>query len=222
VTATRATHPSPRHRPVRIGLTGPIGCGKSTVAARLRERGAAVIDADRLARDVTAPGEPALAAIVARFGPEVLARDGSLDRAALGRRVFADPAELRALEAITHPAIRPRLLAALEDAGRSDAPAVVLEAIRLVEGGYVDLLDEVWLIVCDAAAQRARLAARGFSEDEVAQRLAIQSGLVDLVHPVATRVLDLSGGLDATFAAVDAALSSALAGRDGRSDGERA
>ncbi len=202
-----------RLRPLRIGLTGPIGCGKSTVAERLREHGAIVIDADRLAREVTAPGEPALAAIVERFGPQVLAPDGSLDRAALGRRVFGDPAELRALEAITHPAIRPRLLAALEAAGRSDVPAVVLEAIRLVDGGYADLLDEVWLIVCDPADQRARLAARGLPEDEVARRIASQSGLVDRVRPVATRVLDLSGGLDATFEAVDAALDAALSAR---------
>ena len=200
-------------RSVRIGLTGPIGCGKSTVAARLAEHGAVVIDADRLAREVTEPGEPTLAAIVARFGPGVLAPDGRLDRAALGRLVFDDPAELRALEAITHPAIRPRLLAALDAADRSRAPAVVLEAIRLVEGGYVDLLDEVWLIVCDPADQRTRLAARGLSDDEIERRIASQAGLVDRVCPVATRVLDLSGGLDSTFAAVDAALRSALGSR---------
>ncbi len=77
--------------PLRIGLTGPIGCGKSTVAARLVTRGAIVIDADQLARDVTEPGGPALAAIVDRFGPEVLRPDGSLDRAALGRRRLRRP-----------------------------------------------------------------------------------------------------------------------------------
>jgi dephospho-CoA kinase len=210
MTGGRATRP---HRPVRIGLTGPIGCGKSTVAERLRERGATVIDADRLAREVTAPGEPALAAIVERFGPEVLTPDGSLDRAALGRRVFGDPAELRALEAITHPAIRPRLLAALEAAGRSDVPAVVLEAIRLVDGGYVDLLDEVWLVVCDPAAQRARLAARGLPDDEVARRIASQAGLVERARAAATRIVDASGTLTETLAAADAALDAALSSR---------
>ena len=128
-------------RPVRIGLTGPIGCGKSTVAARLATHGAIVIDADRLARDVTGPGEPAVAAIAERFGQELVDADGRLDRAALGRIVFADPTALADLEAIVHPAVRPRILAALggRRRRRASAPAVVLEAIRLVDGGYVDL-----------------------------------------------------------------------------------
>ena len=110
-------------RPVRIGLTGPIGCGKSTVAGWLGERpGVVVIDADQVAREVVEPGEPALDAVVARFGPDLLRDDGSLDRAALGRIVFADPAALRDLEAITHPAVRPRILAAIADAEAAEAP----------------------------------------------------------------------------------------------------
>jgi dephospho-CoA kinase len=201
--------------PVRIGLTGPIGCGKSTVAARLREHGAIVIDADRLAREATSPGEPALAAIAERFGPQVLAPDGSLDRTSLGRRVFDDPSELRALEAITHPAIRPRLLAALEAATRAGPPAVVLEAIRLVDGGYAELLDEVWLVACDAAAQRSRLVTRGTDPADVERRIASQAGVVKRARAVATRVIDTSGTLDATFAAVDAALDAALSSRGG-------
>jgi len=205
------------HRTVRIGLTGPIGCGKSTVAAWLAEHGAVVIDADHLAREVTEPGEPALAAIVARFGPGVLAPDGRLDRAALGRLVFEDPAELRALEAITHPAIRPRLLAALDAADGTGAPAVVLEAIRLVDGGYVELLDEVWLVVCTERAQRERLAGRGVDPAEAARRIEAQSALVARARPSATRVLDTSGDLAVTRAAVDAAWEAALRGSDGTS-----
>ncbi len=201
--------------PVRIGLTGPIGCGKSTVAERLRRRGATVIDADRLARDVTAPGQPTLKAIVDRFGAEVLADDGSLDRAALGRRVFDDPVELRALEAITHPAIRPRVMAALEAADTSGTEAVVLEAIRLVEGGYGDVLDEVWLIVCDPDVQRTRLERRGLASDEAERRIERQLGLVERVRPVATRIIDTTGSRAETKARVDAALVAALAGASG-------
>jgi dephospho-CoA kinase len=201
--------------PLRIGLTGPIGCGKSTIAERLRRHGALVIDADRLAREVTAPGEPTLAAIVERFGPEVVASDGSLDRAALGRRVFDDPIELRALEAITHPAIRPRVLVALEAAAATEAPAVVLEAIRLVEGGYADVLDEIWLIVCDPGAQRLRLGQRGLAPAEAERRIERQAGLVERVAPVATRIIDTSGSLTATEAQVDAALEAALTGAAG-------
>lgn len=206
------TRPSGLSGPPRIGLTGPIGCGKSTIAERLRRRGATIIDADRLARDVTAPGQPTLAAIVGRFGPEILADDGSLDRAALARRVFDDPDELRALEAITHPAIRPLVIAALEAAAEADARAVVLEAIRLVEGGYADLLDEVWLVVCDPEIQRVRLAYRGLASAEADKRIERQAGLVERARPVATRILDTSGSRAEMKAVVDEAFAAALAG----------
>jgi dephospho-CoA kinase len=201
--------------PLRIGLTGPIGCGKSTVARRLRRHGAVVIDADRLAREVTAPGEPTLAAIVDRFGPDVLTADGSLDRPALGRRVFDDPVELRALEAITHPAIRPKVMAAFEAAAGTDAPAVVLEAIRLVEGGYTDVLDEVWLVVCDPGEQRVRLERRGLTPAEIEQRIERQAGLVERAAPVAARTIDTTGRRTETEAKVDAAIAAALAGAGG-------
>ena len=97
-------------RTIRIGVTGPIGCGKSQVGHWLAERGARVVDADRVAREVTAPGTPVHAAILRRFGASVTAADGTVDRAALGRVVFADPAALRDLEALVHPAVRPRIL----------------------------------------------------------------------------------------------------------------
>lgn len=197
--------------PLLVGLTGPIGCGKSTVAQMFAARGAVVIDADQLTREVTDVGEPALAAIAERFGPGVIRADGSLDRAALGRRVFADAGEMRALEAIVHPAVRPRILAALEAAAASGARLVVLEAIRLVEGGYVDLVDEVWLVTCDPAVQRARLAARGLDPAETERRIATQAGLLERVAPVAARVIDTTGTLDVTEAAVDRALAAALA-----------
>jgi dephospho-CoA kinase len=195
-----------RHRSVRIGLTGPIGCGKSTVAGWLGEDGATVIDADRLAREVVEPDQPAFAAIIEAFGSEIVAEDGRLDRGALARRVFADPNARARLEAITGPAVRPRILAAIDEAESGGAPVVVLEAIRLVEGGYVDICDEVWLVTCDPATQRDRLVERGMAIDDVEARITAQEGMVERVTPVATRVLETSGSRDATRRQVEALL----------------
>jgi dephospho-CoA kinase len=180
-------------RPVRIGITGPIGCGKSTVAGWLDEFGARVIDADLVARDVTPPGSPELAAVVAAFGPGILRPDGSLDRGALARIVFADPVALARLEAIIHPAVRPKILEAIADAERDGPPAVVIEAIKLVEGGLATLCDEVWLVTCDPAEQLARLAGRGDASPDSEARIAAQAGLVERLLPSATRVIDTSG-----------------------------
>ncbi|MFL5681509.1 MAG: dephospho-CoA kinase [Chloroflexota bacterium] len=197
---------------VLIGLTGPIGCGKSTVAGWLGERaGVVVIDADQVAREVVEPGEPALEAIVERFGEGVRREDGTLDREALGRIVFADPVALRDLEAITHPAVRPRILAAIDSAKADAADAVVIEAIRLVEGGLAEICDEVWLVTCDPNVQRERLIGRGASADTAEQRIAAQSGLGERVRPVAARVLDTSGPPNRTKDEANAALDVALA-----------
>lgn len=198
-------------RTLRIGITGPIGCGKSTVAGWLAEGGAVVIDADRIAHEVTAPGEPATAAIFERFGDAVRAPDGTLDRPALGRIVFADPAALRELERIVHPAVRPRIAAGVRAAEDAGAEAVVIEAIRLVEGGYAAECDEVWLVICDGADQRSRLRDRGLPDEVVEQRIAAQGGLADRLRPAATRVIDTSGPPDAARRRVAAALEEALA-----------
>lgn len=199
-----------RRSGLRIGLTGPIGCGKSTVAGWLAARGATVVDADETAREVTVPGEPALVEVVERFGEGVLRPDGSLDRAALGRIVFADPHALGDLEAIVHPAVRPRILAAIERAEAGGARIVVVEAIRLVEGGLDALCDEVWLVVCDPTEQRERLLRRDLSVRDADQRLAAQAGLEARLRPAATRVLDTSGSPDEAEARVAAALAAAL------------
>ena len=198
-------------RTVRIGITGPIGCGKSQVVQWLAELGVAIVDADAVARGVTAPGNAVHDEVLRHFGPAVAAADGTLDRAALGRLVFADPARLRELEAIVHPAVRPRILDVLERAERDDAAAVAVEAIKLVEGGLAALCDEVWLVVCDPAAQRERLIGRGTATDDADQRIAAQAGLAGRLRPAATRVLDTSGSMAETRAAVVSALAEAIA-----------
>jgi dephospho-CoA kinase len=182
-------------RTVRIGITGPIGCGKSTVSGWLAAWGAFVVDADAVARAVVEPGEPALARVVERFGDAVRAPDGTLDRAALARIVFADPVALGDLEAIVHPAVRPRVLAAIEAAETVGAPAVVIEAIKLVESGLAALCDETWLVTCTPDEQRARLAARGVAPDDAARRIAAQGNMAALLAPALTRTLDTSGDL---------------------------
>lgn len=203
------THGSARS--LRIGLTGPIGCGKSTVAGWLAREGAVVIDADRVAADVSAPGTPVAAAIADRFGPAILTPDGALDRAALAAVVFADPAALRDLEAIVHPAVRPEILRRLEAAEAAAAPIVAIEAIKLVEGGLAALCDEVWLVTCEPDEQRQRLLARSGDPADADRRIAAQGDLAGRLRPSATRVVDTSGTRDAALAAADAALAAARA-----------
>ena len=196
-------------RILRIGLTGPIGCGKSAVAGWLAERGAVAIDADVVAREVTAPGEPAHDAILSLFGDDVRATDETLDRAALARVVFRDPVYLAQLEAIVHPIVRPRILERIAAAERDGAPGVVIEAIKLVEGGLAELCDEVWLITCPEAVQRERVIDRGSTPEDADQRIASQAGMTQRLRPWATRVLDTSGPIADARARVAAAWADA-------------
>ena len=162
--------------PPLIGLTGPIGCGKSTIGRMLSDVGGMVIDADRLARSVTAPGEPALAEIRRRFGDGVFNPDASLDRAAMAAVVFEDPAALGDLEAIVQPAVRRRLEAKLAEPATLDVPFVAVEAIKLVESALAERCDEVWLVECSAATQRQRIVARGSDPLDSERRLRTQGG----------------------------------------------
>ncbi len=189
-----------------IGLIGPIGCGKSTVAGWLAELGAIVIDADRLTRDLMAPGTPVTESILARFGEGYRLADGSLDRAALGRIVFADPERLAELESIVHPAVGQLEREEIRAADGRRPSAIVLEAIRLVEAGQARWCDEVWLIVCEPAVQLARLTGRGMPEADARQRIAAQAASLPLWRSAATRTIRTDGDAAAVKAAVSAAL----------------
>jgi dephospho-CoA kinase len=200
--------------PLVIGLTGPIGCGKSTVAAMLSELGGTSIDADALARQVTEPGNPATAAIRDRFGPEVFEPSGALDRAALAGVVFADPAALRDLEAIVHPGVRALIEERLSRARRDGDPFVVIEAIKLVEGGLAERCDAVWLIDCDPVSQRARLRSRGMDEADIERRVAVQGpDHAERLSLHADRTIDTSGSRESVRERVEDALAELLAPR---------
>lgn len=157
---------------MRVGLSGGVGSGKSTVARLLAERGAIVIDADAVAREVVASGTPGLAAVVERFGPGVL-RDGHLDRAALAAIVFRDVTARRDLEAITHPLIRARV-EQLAAAAPPDA-VVVNDTPLLVEVGDRAGLDLVVIVLAAEATRVARLAGRGMAGADARARIAAQA-----------------------------------------------
>ncbi|MCZ2824894.1 MULTISPECIES: dephospho-CoA kinase [unclassified Modestobacter] len=158
---------------LKIGLTGGIGSGKSTVAALLAERGAVVVDADRLAREVVAPGTPGLAAIAEEFGSDVLAEDGALDRAALAAVVFADPAARARLDAIVHPRVRAR---AAELAAAAPSGSVVVQDVPLlVETGQAGSFDLVLVVETDPETRVARLLDRGLSAADARARIASQA-----------------------------------------------
>ncbi|MFD8596246.1 dephospho-CoA kinase [Kitasatospora sp. NPDC059646] len=185
---------------LRIGLTGGIGAGKSEVSRQLAALGAVIVDSDLIAREVVAPGTPGLAAVAAEFGPGVLLPDGSLDRPALGRIVFGDPARLAALNAIVHPLVRARS-AELEAAAGPDA-VVVHDVPLLAENGLAPLYDLVVVVdVPDAERLRRLTELRGMPEDEARARMAAQATREDRLA-VADLVLDNSGDLEQLTARV--------------------
>ena len=181
-----------------IGLTGGIASGKSAVAAMFASRGAAVIDADQLAREAVAPGTPALTAIANAFGPEVLLPDGTLNRPALGSRIFVDVAARRRLEEITHPAIKQLALDRLELLRRAGNAVVFYMAPLLIEAGATDRVDEIWVVHVEPEIQLARLMSRdGLSREEALARVASQMPLEDK-RAHGQVVIDNSGTLEET------------------------
>lgn len=176
---------------MRIGLTGGVASGKSTVSEMLAELGAVVVDADRLAREVVAPGTPGLEAVVAEFGPDVLTADGALDRARVGAIVFADPARRTALEAIIHPLVRARA-AELEAAAPPDA-VVVHDIPLLAETGQAASFDAVIVVDAPPEVQVDRMCReRGWTREEAQSRIAAQASREDRLA-VATYVVDNTG-----------------------------
>jgi dephospho-CoA kinase len=178
-----------------IGLTGGIASGKTAVARMLRARGAVVVDADELARQVVAPGQPALAELVERFGPAVLAADGSLDRKRLGAIIFADPEARAAINAITHPRIATRSREEIQAAAERGARIVFYEAALLVENQTYHGLDGLVVVASSPAVQERRLVERdGSSAEDARARIASQLPVEDKKQ-VATWVIDNEGDL---------------------------
>jgi dephospho-CoA kinase len=187
-----------------IGLTGGIGSGKSTVAAMLGELGAHVIDADKVGHDVYLPGTEGFRRVVDAFGPEIVGADGTIDRPRLGARVFADPAELRRLNALVHPLIgdeiRRRMMAVLE---KSDGRPIVVEAAIMLEAGW-RFFDQIWVVVVSRETAITRVtASRGLSRTDVECRIDAQMSN-DERRRAATVVIENDGPLDALRAQVEA------------------
>jgi len=185
---------------LRIGLTGGIGSGKSTVSRLLEQRGAVIVDADAIAREVVAPGTPGLAAVTEAFGDGVVAPDGSLDRPALAAVVFADPEARKRLDAIVHPLVRAR---ATEVAAAAPADAVVVNDVPLlVETGQAGSYDLVLVVEADPATRVARLVQRGLTAEDARARMAAQA-TDEQRRAVADVVLDNSGTPEELEAQVD-------------------
>lgn len=188
----------------RIGLTGGIGSGKSTVADLLAERGAVIVDADVLAREVVAPGTEGLDAVVKRFREGVLRADGTLDRPALGAIVFSDADARADLNAITHPRVRARARQLRNEALEADPDAVVVDVIPLlVETGQAASFDEVVVVDVPVETQVERVMARnGLSRDEASARVRAQASREERLA-AATRVIDNGGDIAALEPQVD-------------------
>lgn len=189
----------------RVGLTGGLASGKSTVAALFRKLGALHLDADAMVHELLAPGGSAEGPVLARFGATILGADGAIDRGALGAIVFSDPVALADLNAIVHPKVREEIARRLarEAASASPAPVAVVDAALLVESGMYRDLDALVVVICSPETQVARAVARGMPEDEARRRIAAQAPAAAKVS-VADHVIDNDGTPEATEARVSA------------------
>jgi dephospho-CoA kinase len=194
---------------LRIGLTGGIGCGKSTVAAMMAELGCQILDADKMAHVLIAPGTPAYQEIVAKFGAQILSSDGSINRPRLAGIVFADPDRLASLNAIVHPRVLRQLDRELDRLARIDPQGIsVVEAALLIESGYHKGLDRIILVTCTREQQLERLTnptfGRAMSREQAERRIAAQMPLEQKRKLGAGKIdeIDTSGSLDSTKAQV--------------------
>ena len=190
-----------------IGLTGGIASGKSTVSDMLRQLGAWIVDADKLARKVVEPGQPAWQDIVAIFGEGILLHDGHLNRKAVGDMIFGDERMRQQLEAITHPRIRQAASEQLKEAALRDLSIVVLDVPLLIEVGWTDMVDTIWVVYVNSQVQIERLMARdGLDREQAIARIASQMRLQDKLQ-YANVVIDNSNSLEETRQQVLAAWS---------------
>ncbi|MDI1478796.1 dephospho-CoA kinase [Polyangium sp. y55x31] len=192
---------------VFFGLTGGIACGKSTVAARFREQGVQVIDADVVARQAVAPGTSGLMEIVKLFGEGVLRGDGTLDRAKLGTIVFGDEEKRRALNRILHPRIGARTMMLAQELAQRGEPLACYEATLLVENGMQDAFRPLVVVTAPEAVQVARTMARdGIDEKSALARIRAQMPVAEKVK-VADHVIDTSGTMEETIRRADEVLA---------------
>jgi len=187
---------------LRIGLTGGIGCGKSTVAAMMRELGCHVVSADQIAHALMSPGHPAYDEIRRQFGAQVFTPDGNIDRARLAAIVFSDPQRLASLNAIVHPRVLSELDQTFDRLSRTDPDGIaVVEAALLIESGYHQRLDRLVLVSCTREQQLERLTqpafGRNMSAEQAEMRIAAQMTLEEK-RKLATDEIDSSGSLDDT------------------------
>jgi len=195
---------------ILVGLTGGIGSGKSTVSALLAERGAVIVDADRITRDLQAPGQPVFDAMVERFGSGIVADDGTLDRQAVADIVFSDPAALADLNAIVHPAVGAEIARQMEAVIGTDS-VVILDVPLLVESGRDDMASTIVVDVDPEVAVRRLVEQRGMREADARARMAHQASREDRVAK-ATIVIDNSGDRAALAAEVARAWALITAG----------
>lgn len=189
-----------------IALTGGIASGKSTIARRMQEHGAIIVDADQIVRDVQAPGSPVLAEIAKAFGDEMIAADGALDRATLGARVFGDPAALAQLNSIVHPAVRHESKRRFEEALSADSETIVVYDVPLL---VETRADDPWdlIVVADAPAsvrEDRMVRLRGMTPEEARKRIAAQVS-DEQRRSIADIVIDTSGELEDTLRRTDEA-----------------